>query len=108
MYNLGRHLGTDLPEVHLHPELIDRVLEVIAAILFILIWVAFVYLHLPEGETRGTSVLNAAMGSFIMALNAGSILFPAPAGCFELLAYASGTLFVLSLGTDYWLAYKHR
>lgn len=70
MYNLGRYPGRDLPEVHAHPGIIDRILEISAATLLILIWVAFMYVHqhIPEGETRGPLVIGAAMGSVGMLL----------------------------------------
>lgn len=75
MYRLGPYSGCNCPTIHLRPDVIDRVLEVIAGLLLILMWIfaVYLYIHYPEVDAGGKPILLCA-GGFTVLMIAGAWL----------------------------------
>ncbi len=68
MINLGFYSGKHLPNVRLYPTMLDRILEVVALVVWIIMCAAVIYLcfQLPGGDTKSKAIAVAIAGTFGM------------------------------------------
>ena len=78
MLNLGSHSATEFSGVRIHPTVVDRILEGVAALLVVASWACavWVYLHVEDKATANSSFLYAGLGTLGLLFMGASAYFP--------------------------------
>lgn len=77
MLNLGPYSVKEFSGIRIHPTVVDRIMEGVAALFAVAAWVCaiWVYLHVEDKVTANFSLLSAGLGTFsLLAIGATAYL----------------------------------
>ena len=77
MLNLGPYSAKEISAIRIHPTVVDRIMEGVAALFAVAAWVCaiWVYLHVEDKVTANFSLFSAGLGTFsLLAIGATAYL----------------------------------